>query len=521
MSNLISENEISNIEKSKIEILIDESHPYISYQTNPIIPETLKNYSSQSSFLCPLNKNGLSEKINRKQINFFGKNKKFKESVFFLKDIDYNYYLSLLNESKNNFYENDYYNNTNLLESNLQNYKILGNFYKEPDFETHLYKRKKNIKLINEISLKCPLISRALQKTNYIINNNNIINKKEFILEKEKNRDYISKSTEPLLLRDNTGINANIKIKSNSLEKDNNLKKIKKSESNKKIDFNNRDNFLINYNIKEIIIKNISGLEYEIPSQLNLKDMETFINNICNKIKNKNNSKNSLNISMGEFIEYNKIYDKEEKDINFLQKKRKNSLNAEEINDKKGKSNPKNKKHPLKKNHKKISSKIKNINKNNNKKDGKSISMYLNKIEINKNSLENFPFYPSIKNKEITKVEFLKGIVIKKYSIRINKKAQLVKDKRNLEYINNKKFQIIFEKKESNEQIILNINGFHILYLIMYYYYQMQKCLKQINKFHYSHANFNKTKNELKIVEEVIKKCNKIVHDITEKKHYI
>ena len=49
----------------------------------------------------------------------------------------------------------------------------------------------------------------------------------------------------------------------------------------------------------------------------------------------------------------------------------------------------------------------------------------------------------------------------------------------------------------------------------MYYYYQMQKCIKQINKYHYSHANFNKTKNELKKVEEVIKKCNKIVRDIT------
>ena len=43
----------------------------------------------------------------------------------------------------------------------------------------------------------------------------------------------------------------------------------------------------------------------------------------------------------------------------------------------------------------------------------------------------------------------------------------------------------------------------------------MQKCIKQINKYHYSHANFNKTKNELKKVEEVIKKCNKIVRDIT------
>ena len=513
MSNLISENKISSTEKSKIEILIDKSHPFISNQTNPIIPEALKNYSSQSSFLCPLNENGLSEKDNIKQTNFFEGNEKFKESAFFLKNIDYNYYISMLNDSKNNISGNDDYGNSNLLESNQKNYEILGNFSKEIDFQTHLYKRKRNIKIINEVSLKCPLISRVFQRTNYIINNN--VNKKEFFLKKEKNRKYISKSSGPILLRANTGIKAEVKNISKSINKDNNIKKVKKSNLNKKIDFKNKDNFLLNYDLKKIIPNTIRGLEYEIPPQINLKDMENFINNLCNKTKNKINRKNSSNNSIVEYIEYNKINDYEEKDKNFLQKKRKNSLHFEEINDINGKNKSKNKKHPLKKRHKKISSKIKNINKNNNKKDGKTICTYLNKIEINKNSLENFPFYPSIRNKEITKIEFLKGIAIKKYSIRINKKAQLVKDQRNLEYINNKKFQIIYEKKESNDQIILNINGFHILYLIMYYYYQMQKCIKQINKYHYSHANFNKTKNELKKVEEVIKKCNKIVRDIT------
>ena len=510
MSNLISENKISNVENSKIEILIDESHPYISNQTNPIIPETLKNYSSQRHYVCPLNKNGLSEKDNRKQINIFESGIK---NTFFLKNIDYNYYISMLNDSKNNFSRKEDYGNTNLLESNQKIYEILGNFSKETDFQTHLYKRKRNTKLINEVSLKFPLISRVFQRTNYIINNN--VNKKEIFLEKEKNRKYISKSSEPILLRANAGIKAEVKNKSKSINKDNNLKKVKKNNLNKKIDFKNKDNFLLNYDIKEIIVKNILGLTYEIPPQINLKDMENFINNLCNKTKNKINSKNFFNNSMVEYIEYNKINGYEEKDKNFLQKKRKNSFHFEEINDINTKNKSKNKKHPLKKRHKKMSSKIKNINKNNNKKDGKTICTYLNKIEINKNSLENFPFYPSIRNKEITKIEFLKGIAIKKYSIRINKKAQLVKDQRNLEYINNKKYQIIYEKKESNEQIILNINGFHILYLIIYYYYQMQKCIKQINKYHYSHANFNKTKNELKKVEEVIKKCNRIVHDIT------
>lgn len=513
MSNLISENKLSSIEKHKIEIIIDKYYPDISNRTNPIISENSKNYSSNSPLLSPLNKNGHSEETNTEQINIFEQNEKFKESIFFLKNIDYSYYISLLNDGKNNFSKNDINGNSNLLESNEKNYKILGDFYKEPDFETHLYKSQKNIKLIKEVSLKYPLISKEFQRTNYIINNN--INIKDIILVKEKNRKYISKSPEATLLATNAGIKPKVKNKSNSLNKDNNLKKGKKRNSNKIIDFDIIDNFLLNYNIKEINIKNIRGLENEIPPKISLKDMKNFIKKICNKIKNKNNSKNSLNVSIGEFIECNKINSYEEKDKNFLQKKRKNCSNFEENNDTKDKNESKNKRYPLNKRHKKISSKIKNLNKNNNKKDGEKICIYLNKIEINKNSLENFPFYPSIRNKEITKIEFLKGIAIKKYSIRINKKAHLVKDQRNLEYINNKKFQIIYENKESNAQIILNINGSHILYIIIYYYIQMQECIKSINKNHYSHANFKKTKNELEQVENIIKKCNKIVHDIT------
>ena len=513
MSNINSENKIPNIEKTKIEILNDDSLPYISSQTNPIKPENLKNYSSQNSFLRPLNKYGLGEKVNEERTNSL---EECKENLFFLKQVDYNYYLSLLNDGKNMFSGNDINGNSNLLESNKKNYELLGNFAKKEEFQTHLYKRTKNVKLINEISLKYPLISKVFQKINYIINNNNVnnINKKEIVLEKEKNRKYISKSSEPFLLITNAGIKETIKNKSNSLDKENNLKKFKKISANKIIDFNIIDNFLLNYNLKEIFIKNIRGFEYEIPPQINLKDMKNFLNNLCKKIKNKNNSNNSSNGSMLEFIEYNKINCYEEKDKLFLQKKRKNSVNIEDIHDINGKHKNKNKKNLLKKRHKKISSKIKNMNKNNNKKDGKTICTYLNKIEINKNSLKNFPFYPAIRNKEITKTEFLKGIVNKKYSIRINKNEQLVKDQRNLEFINNKKFQIIYEKKESNEEIILNINGFHILYLIIYYYYQMQESIKKINKYHYSHANFNKIKKELKQVEEIIKKCNKIVHDI-------
>ena len=82
------------------------------------------------------------------------------------------------------FQGNDINENSNLLESDENNYEILGDFCKEQNFQIHLYKRKKNIKLIKEISLKYPLISKIFQTTNYIINNN--INKKIFFRKRKK-----------------------------------------------------------------------------------------------------------------------------------------------------------------------------------------------------------------------------------------------------------------------------------------------------------------------------------------------
>ena len=71
----------------------------------------------------------------------------------------------------------------------------------------------------------------------------------------------------------------------------------------------------------------------------------------------------------------------------------------------------------------------------NNKKDGLKINLYLNQIQVNNYKLENFPFFPLLKIKENIKIEFLKGIINKKNLIKINKKAECIKDQRNLKYI--------------------------------------------------------------------------------------
>ena len=128
--------------------------------------------------------------------------------------------------------------------------------------------------------------------------------------------------------------------------------------------------------------------------------------------------------------------------------------------------------------------------------------------------MEIFPFFPSLINKENTKIKFLKGIVQKKYLIRINRKEKLIKDKRNLDFIINKSFDIIYQENNSNNYIVLNINGFHILYLILYYYYKIKEGIAEINKRYYSHKSFDKIKEPIKQVEKLIKQCNKLVKSI-------
>ena len=66
-----------------------------------------------------------------------------------------------------------------------------------------------------------------------------------------------------------------------------------------KLNFNIPNNFLINFNIKGIHSENIPLRQNDlIMNQINLKDMQNYINNICN-----NFSQNHLDFSNGEYIE--------------------------------------------------------------------------------------------------------------------------------------------------------------------------------------------------------------------------
>ena len=291
-----------------------------------------------------------------------------------------------------------------------------------------------------------------------------------------------------------------------------------------KLNFNVPENFLINFNIKSINLENMPLRQNDlIMKQINLNDMKTYINNICSTI-----SKNHLDFSIGEYIEMKKAENEHSKNAEFLQRKRQNSSiidEDEKSNHSSEKINPKGgRRKPLKKNHKnnnkKLTLKNKRLIKNNNKKNGPKINLYLNQIQINKNRLEQFPFCQLLNVKENIKIDLLEGIIEKKELIKIKRKPEIINHQNNLKYIVNKKFKIIYHKNEDGTQYILFINGINILYLILYYYYQIKEELKLINKYHYSHASYEKSNNSRNLIENMIKKCNKIVKEITKEEHY-
>ena len=141
--------------------------------------------------------------------------------------------------------------------------------------------------------------------------------------------------------------------------------------------------------------------------------------------------------------------------------------------------------------------------------------MNLNQIQINKTGLENFPFHPLLNSKEISKISFLKGLAERKDLIRINKKVGLTKDLKSNKHLNDKEFKIVYQNIEEDNKYIVNISGINILYLILYYYYQIHKSIEKINVYHYSHSAFYKSLNEINKAEEIIKKCNLIVKEIS------
>ena len=292
-----------------------------------------------------------------------------------------------------------------------------------------------------------------------------------------------------------------------------------------KLYFNIPDDFLIHYRIKNIEIKVANVTKptenFERINQISFQEMEIYINNLCqNKLK-LDNAKNENFIEEG-YIKNDAPF-KEENCCDFLHKKRKlgidNEITYSKSKNISGIYDASYRKHPLKKKHKKINKKLtvklKNIIKLNNKKNGLYTCVNLNQIQINKTNLEDFPFHSLLNFREITKISFLKGLTENKDLIRINKKIGTAKDIKTNRGFNNKQFKIEFQNKNETTTYIVHISGIHILYLVLYYYFQIHKSMKQINVYHYSHSAFRKSLDEIKKIENVIKNCNKITNSIS------
>ena len=477
----------------------------------PTFIHKLRVYPSKSISCDLLNKNSFEKEETKIESNSLNQDTlNLHDNILNFKNINNNYIkYNLNNKTFRSLPENATKIKSNILESAKFIYKELGDFCHITDFESHVINNNANKIIKNQDFLNIPIISNAFEKKAYKVNKNIFQISKNFY-----NIDNNSKSCEPTLSKsffiNKSGFTNNINTKSNDINK------IKQQNIN--INFNIPDNFLINFNIKEITIKNIqqNSNQDKMPYFINLKDAEKFLNNICNKFISNNENCNNLNNYNKEYIELIKISKGE--GCSLLQKKRKTSLvefenpfyiNNNISNIDKEKLNQLKKKYKIK-NNKKISEKSKKLFKMKNKKNGKKISLYLNQIQVNKTYLENFPFCPMLNIKENIKVEFLEGIIDTKKFIKINKKAELIKDERNIKYINNKLFQIIYLNKDENILYILHIKGFHILYLILYYYYQIQEDIKLLNKLYYSHASYDKLNRIKNILKILIKKCNLI-----------
>lgn len=402
--------------------------------------------------------------------------------------------------------ENYNYNiklDTNLLESKKDPSNIFGDSFRNSEFENHFYPKYSNNKCSNQFLDEIPIYSKIFKEnikvpTKFI--NFNLFFKSNV------NRPKVYKN----IFRNNFIIE---KRQSYANEKADIL-----NNDCSKLYFNVPENFLIKFSIKSIYSENIPLNKNSFTiNQINLNDMQNYINNICNI-----NSKSNLNYYNGEYIELRKVDNEQPKNIEFLKHKRENNSNldgdektnhpSEGINPKNGRRKPLKKKN--KNNNKKLSLKNKKLIKNNNKKNGIKISLYLNQIQINKNRLEQFPFCQLLNNKENIKIDLLKGITEKKELIKIKKKPE-INHQNNLKFILNKKFEIIYQKNENDSQYILFIKGINILYLLSYYYYQIQEEVKLLNKYHYSHASYEKSNKVRNHLENLIKKCNKIVKDIS------
>ena len=205
--------------------------------------------------------------------------------------------------------ENHYYNikfKINLLESKKDCSNIIGDSGKNSEFQNHFYLKNTNQKCNEQFFDEIPIISKIF--TEQIKMSKNFINYDLFF----KNNVYRPKVCNNPMFKTNFN---NQKMVFFVNEKPENA-----LNHYSKLNFNVPDNFLINFNIKGIHSENIPLKQNDlIMNQINLKDMQNYINNICN-----NFSQNHLDFSNGEYIELKKAENDQPKNAEFLQRKRKN-----------------------------------------------------------------------------------------------------------------------------------------------------------------------------------------------------
>ena len=143
---------------------------------------------------------------------------------------------------------------------------------------------KENIALINKIFFGYPIISRLFDTTNYNISNFKYFRGNQNMSDIQNYYTNTSKSYEPNLFNDKTDDKYTFIHNNKSIN-------IPKQDTNitikEKFDLDNWVFVLVNYDMKQIIIKYDDLIQNEIPSKINVPDMENYFNRIFNIKQNK------------------------------------------------------------------------------------------------------------------------------------------------------------------------------------------------------------------------------------------
>ena len=461
----------------------------------------------------PIIKYGSRDDDRKNEINYlYIDESKEKENIFKLNNANINYLNCLLNVNNNSDYpqyDKDFHGKT--IESEIGNFINIQNINLIPDYQHHLYTNHRNYDLFNQISIKIPMISRLFTQNKNMAKN--IICDKQNIFRPQTIDSYSSESSQLEFL----DINEERSSNETNVE-------IDEIDNIEEIEFNKYLDFLLNFNIIDVNIKEkeLNQNSENLAKNINLQNCKNFLNNLCPNNIYSEETKNNFN---GEFIEH-KILKFKEKNEEFLNKKRNNFFESEEFENLYKKLKKKKKKYSKKngfpflnkKINKKTTTKSKKENKLNQRKNGPKIHVYLNQIEMVKSKLENFPFIPALNIKKNTTIYFLQSLAQdKKDLIKAKKKVKLIKDERNLKYMKNILFEIIYQDKEEKFQKILHINGFNILYLILFYYYKIQINIKKVEQKFYSNQSVKEIVFAAIPAVKSIRYCNRITNEIINK----